>query len=81
MLDKKFLNSDEGKKRLVAYKLHVIHGIYHKDIADVLGCSVATTRYWVKNLKKYHHLKDFQQLLNGNLPFVDQVLKDKSSNS
>ncbi|ENU93206.1 hypothetical protein F971_01253 [Acinetobacter vivianii] len=78
MLDKKFLATDEGKKRLIAYKLHVIHGIYHKDIAILFGCSESTTRYWIKNLKQYHHLKDFQQMINDNLPLVEEVLKNNN---
>lgn len=75
MLDKKFLSTDEGKKRLIAYQLHVVHGMYHKDIASIFDCSVSTTRYWVKNLRQYHHLKDFQLLINEHLLFIDEILK------
>lgn len=75
MLDKNFLSTDEGKKRLVAYQLHVVHGMYHKDIARLFDCSDSTTRYWVKNLRKYHHLKDFQLLINEHSGFIDEILK------
>lgn len=77
MLDKKFLSTDEGKKRLVAYQLYVVHGMYHKDIASLFDCSDSTIRYWVKNLRKYHHLKDFQLLINEHSHFIDEILKAK----
>lgn len=77
MLDKNFLSTDEGKKRLVAYQLYVVHGMYHNDIAILFDCSDSTIRYWVKNLRKYHHLKDFQLLINEHSHFIDEILKAK----
>ena len=74
MLDKKFLSTDDGKKRLVAYQLHVVHGMYYKDIASLFDCSESTIGYWIKNLRKYHHLKDFQLLINAHSCFIEEIL-------
>ena len=80
MLDKKFLQSDTGKKQIIAYVLHVHHHIYQKDIAKYYGCANNTIGYWVKNLKPYEHLKDFQHLMQAQHVEIEKILSSMQQN-
>lgn len=51
MLNKNFLQTDVGKKHVIAYALHIHYGICYKDIAEYYGCASTTIGYWVRNLK------------------------------
>ena len=65
MLNKIFLQTDVGKKHVIAYALHIHYGICYKDIAEYYGCASTTIGYWIRNLKKYSHLKDFVYIVES----------------
>lgn len=75
MWDKKFFETPEGLKQLLAYELYVNYGLYQKDIAKFLGCSDSTVSNYVKKLKKYSHLKDFNSVRESKNTEVEQALK------
>lgn len=74
MLDKKFFDTPEGLKQILAYELYVNHGLYQKEIALFLGCSNNTIANYVKKLNKYKHLKDFNTILKSKNNDVQEAL-------
>lgn len=74
MLDKKFFDTSEGLKQILAYELYVTHGLYQKEIARFLGCSNNTVANYVKRIKKYKHLKDFNIILESKANDVQAAL-------
>lgn len=74
MLDKKFFDTQDGLKQILAYELYVNHGLYQKEIAKFLGCSNNTVANYVKRIKKYKHLKDFNSILESKASEVKAAL-------
>lgn len=75
MLDKKFFDTPEGLKQLLAYELYVSYGLYQKEIAKFLGCSNNTVANYVKKIKKYNHLKDFNSVRESKKIEVKQAFQ------
>lgn len=74
MLNKKFFDTEDGVKQIIAYELYENYGFYQKDIASLLGCSNNTVANYVKRIKKYKHLKDLQYILQKNSVHVQIAL-------
>ena len=75
MFDKKFFDTPEGLKQLLAYELYVTYGLYQKEIAKLLGCSNNTVANHVKKINKYNHLKDFKSVRESKKNQVEQAFK------
>lgn len=75
MLDKKFFDTPEGLKQLLAYELYVTYGLYQKEIAKFLGCSNNTVANYVKKIKKYKHLKDFNSVRESKKIEIEQAFQ------
>lgn len=75
MLNKNFLQTDVGKKHVIAYALHIHYGICYKDIAEYYGCASTTIGYLVRNLKKYRYLKDFMYIMKLYESDIQMILK------
>jgi len=63
MFSKQEFSKEKGIKMLIAYDLYHTYGFYQKDIAKIFGYAESTIGYWLKNMKPYSHLKDFQKII------------------
>ncbi|NUF64570.1 helix-turn-helix domain-containing protein [Acinetobacter bereziniae] len=76
MFSKKQFTSEKGIKMLITYDLYHTYGFYQKDIAKIFGYATTTITYWLKNMKKYSHLKDFQKIVSDQKDKTFDLAKD-----
>lgn len=74
MFDKKFFNTPNGLKQILAYELYVKYGLYQKDIAKFLGCSNNTVANYVKKMSNYKHLRCFNQVIESKSEHIKDAL-------